>query len=336
MNGIGEGAAEGSVSTESDARRRPSYRLDETTPPPGVRLPRQPRSRASFERIIAAAHDLIAEVGLEGATVQGILLRSGVGSGTFYARFDGRDALLAYLAIRFRSDAEEGWAGVLSPRRWEAAGPREIVTQFTRMAVVWMHAHGALLRAFLVHAMTYEGYDLLDQTAELDNTVADHLIQVLLPRGGGVHPRRAGAGHPTRHASGVRHAPEPIHLLLGRAPRRHRRPAPCERARLDFSALFGEQVRRRRLVAGPLAVHGPPAHPVQSLDFLPTQLRTHVRNLREGPKPAAPSELRTIAPSAPNPTPSPCISRSDRRLTRPSSVSTRRPPSATSKNSRLS
>jgi AcrR family transcriptional regulator len=132
--------------------------------------------------MIAVAHDLIAESGLEGATVQGILQRSGLGSGTFYARFDGRDALLAYLAIRFRSDAEEGWAGVLSPDRWEEAGPKEIVTQFTRMAVVWMHAHGALLRAFLVHAMTYEGYGLLDQTAELDNTVADHLIELLLPR----------------------------------------------------------------------------------------------------------------------------------------------------------
>jgi AcrR family transcriptional regulator len=132
--------------------------------------------------MITAAHELIEEAGLEGTTVQGILLRSGVGSGTFSARFDGRDALLAYLAIRFRSDAEEGWAGVLSPGRWEAAGPKEIVTQFTRMAVVWMHAHGALLRAFLVHAMTYEGYDLLDQTAELDNTVADHLLRVLLPR----------------------------------------------------------------------------------------------------------------------------------------------------------
>ena len=132
--------------------------------------------------MIAAAHDLIAESGLDGATVQGILLRSGVGSGTFYARFDGRDALLAYLAMRFRSDAEEGWAGVLSPRRWEAAGPKEIVMQFTRMACVWMRAHGALLRAFLIHAMTYEGYDLLDQTAELDNTVADHLTRLLLPR----------------------------------------------------------------------------------------------------------------------------------------------------------
>ena len=174
-----EGAAEGITRPEIAPSREPSSGFDETAPPPGVRLPRQPRSRASFERMISAAHDLISESGLEGATVQGILLRSGVGSGTFYARFDGRDALLAYLAIRFRSDAEEGWAGVLSPHRWEAAGPKEIVTQFTRMAVVWMHAHGALLRAFLVHAMTYEGYDLLDQTAELDNTVADQLIRVL-------------------------------------------------------------------------------------------------------------------------------------------------------------
>lgn len=132
--------------------------------------------------MIAAAHDLIAESGLEGATVQGILKRSGVGSGTFYARFDGRDALLAYLAIRFWRDAEDGWASVLSPARWAAAGPKEIVTQFTRMAVVWTSAHGALLRAFLVHAMTHSEYDLLDQTAELDNTIADHLIQLLLPR----------------------------------------------------------------------------------------------------------------------------------------------------------
>ena len=177
-----DGAPEGRVGPESQTRQEPSSRSNEMAPPAGVRLPRQPRSRVSFERMITAAQDLIAESGLEGATVQGILLRSGVGSGTFYARFDGRDALLAYLAIRFRSDAEEGWAGVLSPSRWEAAGPKEIVTQFTRMAVVWMHAHGGLLRAFLVHAMTCEGYDLLDQTAELDNTVADHLIRVLLPR----------------------------------------------------------------------------------------------------------------------------------------------------------
>ena len=168
--------------TETTNREQRSFRLDETPPPPGVRLPRQPRSRISFERMITAAHDLIAESGLEGATVQSILKRSGVGSGTFFARFDGRDELLAYMAVRFWSDAEEGWSSVLTPSRWTAAGPKEIVTQFTRMAVVWMWAHGALLRAFLVHAMTFEGYDLLDRTAELDNTVAGHLSRLLLPR----------------------------------------------------------------------------------------------------------------------------------------------------------
>ena len=152
--------------------------------PLGVHLPLQPRSRASFERIIATAHELITESGLEGATVQAILERSGVGSGTFYARFDGRDALLAYLAIRFWSDAEDGWSAVLASPRWTTAGPKEILTQFTRMAVVWMRAHGTLLRAFLVHAMTHAKYDLLDQTAELDNAVAGHLIELLLPRAG--------------------------------------------------------------------------------------------------------------------------------------------------------
>lgn len=181
--------------TESESQKVRSSASDGTTSPKsdetkaaeiasqaGVRLPLQPRSRASFERIITAAHDLIAESGLEGATVQGILERSEVGSGTFYARFDGRDALLAFLAIRFWDDAEEGWASVLAPARWAAAGPKEIVTQFTRMAVVWTRAHGSLLRAFLVHAMTHDEYHLLDQTAELDNTVADHLIGLLLPR----------------------------------------------------------------------------------------------------------------------------------------------------------
>jgi AcrR family transcriptional regulator len=132
--------------------------------------------------MIAAAHDLIAESGLEGTTVQSILLHSEVGSGTFYARFDSRDALLAYLALRFRSNAEEGWSAVLSRSRWTAACTSEIVTQFTRMAVVWMRAHGALQRAFLVHAMTFEGYNLLDQTAELDNKVADDLIRLLRSR----------------------------------------------------------------------------------------------------------------------------------------------------------
>ena len=148
----------------------------------GVRLPRQARSRASFDRMVTSAMDLIAEEGLEGATVQEILSRSGTGAGTFYARFDSRDALLAYLATRFWEDAQDGWETVLAPARWSAAGVREIVLQFTRTLVLWSRAHGSLLRAFLVHAMSHPEPELLDRTAELDNRVADYLIVLLMER----------------------------------------------------------------------------------------------------------------------------------------------------------
>lgn len=151
-------------------------------PLPGVRLPRQARSRASFDRMVDSALDLIAERGLEGATVQEILARSGVGAGTFYARFDSRDALFAYLTTRFWEDALHGWETVLAPGRWSAASVREIVTQFTRMLVLWSRAHSSLLRAFLAFAMAHPEPSLLDRTAALDNQVADYLIELLLER----------------------------------------------------------------------------------------------------------------------------------------------------------
>ena len=66
-----DGVPEGRARPESQTRQEPSSRLDEMAPPAGVRLPRQPRSRVSFERMITAAQDLIGESGLEGATVQG-------------------------------------------------------------------------------------------------------------------------------------------------------------------------------------------------------------------------------------------------------------------------
>jgi AcrR family transcriptional regulator len=148
----------------------------------GVRLPRQTRSQASFDRMVAAAMGLIAEEGLEGATVQAIMSRAGAGAGTFYARFDSRDALLAYLATRFWEDARDGWKAVLAPDRWSAADARAIVGQSVRMLVLWSRAHGSLLRAFLVHAMSHPEPWLLDRTAELDNQVADYLIELLMER----------------------------------------------------------------------------------------------------------------------------------------------------------
>ena len=127
--------------------------------------------------------DLLAEKGLEGAMVQEVLSRARAGAGTFYARFDSRDALLAYLANRFWEDAREGWETVLAPDRWSSASGEEIVSQFSRMLVLWSRAHGSVLRAFLLHAMAHPNPELLDRMADLDNRVADHLIELIKERG---------------------------------------------------------------------------------------------------------------------------------------------------------
>ena len=149
-------------------------------PPEGVRLPRQSRSRASFDRMIEAALELITEEGLEGATVQKILKSSGTGAGTFYARFDSRDALLAYLMSRFWAHTDHEWQIVLHPDGWSSAPVVEIVYQFTQMLVLWTRARGALLRAFLMHAMAQGNQDLLDRISVGDNTIADHMCTLLL------------------------------------------------------------------------------------------------------------------------------------------------------------
>ena len=60
----------------------------------GVYPPKQKRSRETFEKLVSAAQDLILERGVAATTVHDIIDRAGVGVGAFYARFDGREALI--------------------------------------------------------------------------------------------------------------------------------------------------------------------------------------------------------------------------------------------------
>jgi len=146
----------------------------------GVRLPKQKRSQISFDQMINSAMSLLEERGLEATTVKNILIHSGAGAGTFYARFDSRDALLNYLFIEFWEDTAKEWEIILTPPRWSTASVENIVVQITRTMVLWSQAHSSTLRAFLVYAMCHPEYALLDRTVELDNHVADHVIDLLI------------------------------------------------------------------------------------------------------------------------------------------------------------
>ena len=62
-----------------------------------VRTPRQERSRATLDRIVAATSDLLEEKTFDEITVAEIVGRAESSVGAFYARFDDKAALLDYL-----------------------------------------------------------------------------------------------------------------------------------------------------------------------------------------------------------------------------------------------
>lgn len=88
--------------------------------------PKQPRSRRTLERIVAAALELLEQEGPDGVTVQGVVQRADSSVGSFYARFGGKDDLLHYLAERVWDEALERWNAAVEARAWSEMSLAEI------------------------------------------------------------------------------------------------------------------------------------------------------------------------------------------------------------------
>jgi AcrR family transcriptional regulator len=76
---------------------------------PRLQPPKQPRSRRTLERIVAAGLAILEEQGPAGVTVQAVVSKARSSVGSFYARFRGKDDLLAYLADLVRDSAIAEW-----------------------------------------------------------------------------------------------------------------------------------------------------------------------------------------------------------------------------------
>jgi AcrR family transcriptional regulator len=87
----------------------PTDRRAESAAQAHVRPPRQQRSRESFERVLAAGLDVLADGGYEGFTIGEVARRAGVAVGTIYGRFGNKDALFRALQDRIldRIDADQ-------------------------------------------------------------------------------------------------------------------------------------------------------------------------------------------------------------------------------------
>lgn len=145
----------------------------------GFRPPRQERSRVTVERIVRATQELLTERGSDAVTVQQIVARADSSVGSFYARFDDRDAAVRYAEQRFWDDIEYRWDAYLAAARWNEKSVLEIVARLIRDLVRAMRADRAGLRAFLVQALAHPESGLAERTAALDRRIARGVADLL-------------------------------------------------------------------------------------------------------------------------------------------------------------
>jgi AcrR family transcriptional regulator len=70
------------------------------------RRPGRPRRRATDDAITRAARDLLAERGFQGATIEAIAVRAGVGRNTIYRRWRSKEELVADALRELTSDLD--------------------------------------------------------------------------------------------------------------------------------------------------------------------------------------------------------------------------------------
>lgn len=158
-------------------------------PPPlhWVKPPQQARSQKTFERVLDAAEEVIAERGVAALTVSEVVRRAGSSVGAFYARFPDKDALLSTLHERSCAEALATAELALDPTRWESEDLASAVSEVVRFTAALCRERRGILLAFITMVASDATY--AERRARLEARLGDLLHSFLLSRDGEVsHP----------------------------------------------------------------------------------------------------------------------------------------------------
>lgn len=111
------------------------------------RPPKQSRSRRTLERIVRASVQILEKEGPDGLTVQAIVERAGSSVGSFYARFAGKEELLAYLGERVWREAALRWDETLRSRNLDGLALTELIEGSVRLLGDATRSRATYLRA---------------------------------------------------------------------------------------------------------------------------------------------------------------------------------------------
>lgn len=165
-----------------DVPRKPASDGPLLTPlaaPAGVAPPLQKRSRETYEKILDAADRLLAEQSFDALRIEDLLAAAKVSAGSFYARFEGKAALLAALYHRYQAELVES-LDKPPPAVPEGATLEDRVRAFVRARIRRYRARKGTLRAVVLDLRLHpERFH--PQMRELNALATRHMVEVLRP-----------------------------------------------------------------------------------------------------------------------------------------------------------
>jgi AcrR family transcriptional regulator len=150
--------------------------------PEGFRRPQQERSRQTLRRIADATETLLERHGPAGVTVHDVIAAAGTSVGSFYARFDSRDAAVAYVQDRHWTEVRSMWGQFLDSERWKDVPAGRVIAEVVRRYVRVVLGDRRLVRAFLRELLEHEDGTCLEWIRSMDDEVAGLMRRLIEER----------------------------------------------------------------------------------------------------------------------------------------------------------
>jgi AcrR family transcriptional regulator len=145
-----------------------------------IRAPVQDRSQRTLERILDATELLLDNRPFDKVSVSEIAKEAKASVGSFYARFDGKAALLYALHERYIEESRATTEKALAPEQWAAVTLEELTRQMVSFLLMFHREHQGLRRALVMIQTTDE--QVRQRSASLASFVVDCLARLLESR----------------------------------------------------------------------------------------------------------------------------------------------------------
>jgi AcrR family transcriptional regulator len=114
--------------------------------------PAQKRGRQTLQRVVEAAERLLRTHSFEDITVADIVREADASIGSFYARFESKDALLPYVYELYNADLDAEWMRIEAAGGLRGADLRHVVRAFVELSGVAIRRIRWLLKAMAIYA----------------------------------------------------------------------------------------------------------------------------------------------------------------------------------------